>query len=147
MYSLVFFFKQKTAYEMRISDWSSDVCSSDLVEQGFRLVSAAKGQFPEQHLLHVETALAQVMAPGGNRLDRLFLQIPARIDFAGAGQIGLVGRRIGDQDSDPVRPRIVRAAGRTVDPLLAGDEAAGLAARAAATGIGIAGPGVPRTEE
>src|SRR3546814_7446586 len=27
---LVFFFKQTTAYEMRISDWSSDVCSSDL---------------------------------------------------------------------------------------------------------------------
>src|SRR3546814_7845146 len=27
-----FFFKQKTAYEMRISDWSSDVCSSDLWE-------------------------------------------------------------------------------------------------------------------
>src|SRR3546814_2365587 len=30
--SFFFFFKQKTAYEMRISDWSSDVCSSDLVE-------------------------------------------------------------------------------------------------------------------
>src|SRR3546814_7940754 len=29
---IVFFFKQKTAYEMRISDWSSDVCSSDLVD-------------------------------------------------------------------------------------------------------------------
>src|SRR3546814_13221120 len=28
---LFFFFKQKTAYEMRISDWSSDVCSSDLI--------------------------------------------------------------------------------------------------------------------
>src|SRR3546814_6567094 len=28
---LFFFFKQKTAYEMRISDWSSDVCSSDLM--------------------------------------------------------------------------------------------------------------------
>src|SRR3546814_2454149 len=28
----VFFFKQKTAYEMRISDWSSDVCSSDLLD-------------------------------------------------------------------------------------------------------------------
>src|SRR3546814_2045418 len=28
-----FFFKQKTAYEMRISDWSSDVCSSDLKDQ------------------------------------------------------------------------------------------------------------------
>src|SRR3546814_1132304 len=30
-----FFFKQKTAYEMRISDWSSDVCSSDLVGAAF----------------------------------------------------------------------------------------------------------------
>src|SRR3546814_14594156 len=30
-YFVFFFFKQKTAYEMRISDWSSDVCSSDLV--------------------------------------------------------------------------------------------------------------------
>src|SRR3546814_3023967 len=30
----VFFFKQKTAYEMRISDWSSDVCSSDLQVSG-----------------------------------------------------------------------------------------------------------------
>src|SRR3546814_2722936 len=29
-----FFFKQKTAYEMRISDWSSDVCSSDLIADG-----------------------------------------------------------------------------------------------------------------
>src|SRR3546814_10817803 len=29
-----FFFKQKTAYEMRISDWSSDVCSSDLLIAG-----------------------------------------------------------------------------------------------------------------
>src|SRR3546814_8259869 len=28
-----FFFKQKTAYEMRISDWSSDVCSSDLIAE------------------------------------------------------------------------------------------------------------------
>src|SRR3546814_15765792 len=31
MVLIVFFFKQKTAYEMRISDWSSDVCSSDLL--------------------------------------------------------------------------------------------------------------------
>src|SRR3546814_21147520 len=33
---VVFFFKQNTAYEMRISDWSSDVCSSDLLESGPR---------------------------------------------------------------------------------------------------------------
>src|SRR3546814_10336173 len=35
-----FFFKQKTAYEMRISDWSSDVCSSDLTEKA----TAARGK-------------------------------------------------------------------------------------------------------
>src|SRR3546814_3830160 len=33
---VVFFFKQKTAYEMRISDWSSDVCSSDLYPISYR---------------------------------------------------------------------------------------------------------------
>src|SRR3546814_10750823 len=32
---MFFFFKQKTAYEMRISDWSSDVCSSDLGVEAF----------------------------------------------------------------------------------------------------------------
>src|SRR3546814_2976603 len=31
LFALFFFFKQKTAYEMRIGDWSSDVCSSDLL--------------------------------------------------------------------------------------------------------------------
>src|SRR3546814_2890356 len=38
-----FFFKQKTAYEMRISDWSSDVCSSDLTA---KLVAASVQQLP-----------------------------------------------------------------------------------------------------
>src|SRR3546814_8251865 len=41
MYAVIFrcffFFKQKTAYEMRISDWSSDVCSSDLLPSRQRL--------------------------------------------------------------------------------------------------------------
>src|SRR3546814_1355284 len=50
---MFFFFKQKTAYEMRISDWSSDVCSSDLftlvnriaplIRDGGRLVIVASG--------------------------------------------------------------------------------------------------------
>src|SRR3546814_9125791 len=43
-----FFFKQKSAYEMRISDWSSDVCSSDLVarqaEAGLGQVVGAEGE-------------------------------------------------------------------------------------------------------
>src|SRR3546814_2192175 len=40
-----FFFccKQKTAYEMRISDWSSDVCSSDLAHPGLRLDHPSRG--------------------------------------------------------------------------------------------------------
>src|SRR3546814_428672 len=51
---LFFFFKQKTAYEMRISDWSSDVCSSDLVVQ------------PEQPL---DRALIQIRREIAERLE------------------------------------------------------------------------------
>src|SRR3546814_3849199 len=40
--SSFFFFKQKTAYEMRISDWSSDVCSSDLAREQRDLPDAAE---------------------------------------------------------------------------------------------------------
>src|SRR3546814_4434552 len=38
---IFFFFKQKTAYEMRISDWSSDVCSSDLLAKPAATIFAA----------------------------------------------------------------------------------------------------------
>src|SRR3546814_3756906 len=49
---LVFvFFKQKTAYEMRISDWSSDVCSSDLLGQAVDL-AIAHLQHPARVLQH-----------------------------------------------------------------------------------------------
>src|SRR3546814_20388340 len=47
---MFFFFKQKTAYEMRISDWSSDVCSSDLRGLapliGFSIAESDFGQTP-----------------------------------------------------------------------------------------------------
>src|SRR3546814_7883867 len=46
IFLLFFFFKQKTAYEMRISDWSSDVCSSDLPE-----AMASLGVNPQQNRL------------------------------------------------------------------------------------------------
>src|SRR3546814_16916191 len=42
---MFFFFKQKTAYEMRISDWSSDVCSSDLITKGAGRVSEVSARF------------------------------------------------------------------------------------------------------
>src|SRR3546814_5488288 len=49
----IFFFKQKTAYEMRISDWSSDVCSSDLKAAAKLSLPSAHGTFsphpPGQH--------------------------------------------------------------------------------------------------
>src|SRR3546814_16100678 len=45
---LFFFFKQKTAYEMRISDWSSDVCSSDLAE--YQRPHRRKLSDPQQHV-------------------------------------------------------------------------------------------------
>src|SRR3546814_8863387 len=46
---LFFFFKQKTAYEMRISDWSSDVCSSDLV-----VAVADRGEHGRGKMLRME---------------------------------------------------------------------------------------------
>src|SRR3546814_5168354 len=45
----VFFFKQKTAYEMRISDWSSDVCSSDLYDD-------LRAAMPEVEIVEVPAA-------------------------------------------------------------------------------------------
>src|SRR3546814_9039109 len=56
---LLFFFRQKTAYEMRISDWSSDVCSADLVLRGrtrarFRLCRRDRSRgapYPDRHFV------------------------------------------------------------------------------------------------
>src|SRR3546814_16870673 len=45
-----FFFKQKTAYEMRISDWSSDVCSSDLVEAVVRIIRIAQAEIDAERM-------------------------------------------------------------------------------------------------
>src|SRR3546814_7527063 len=58
-----FFFKQKTAYEMRISDWSSDVCSSDLAAD-------AAGQ-PGGNLLHELVVVAA--RHRGIQIDQLHL--------------------------------------------------------------------------
>src|SRR3546814_1275972 len=56
LYVSVFFCKQKTAYEMRISDWSSDVCSSDLY------FGRRRSQREEEFVLDVLDELPQVHA-------------------------------------------------------------------------------------
>src|SRR3546814_281287 len=51
LYVCFFFFKKKTAYEMRISDWSSDVCSSDLAfNQLARKAPALAGEYTKQNV-------------------------------------------------------------------------------------------------
>src|SRR3546814_702320 len=58
---VLFFFKQKTAYEMRISDWSSDVCSSDLISlQGSQLFA----HFLPQACIQRGQRLVQQQQPG-----------------------------------------------------------------------------------
>src|SRR3546814_1124949 len=49
--SFFFFFKQKTAYEMRISDWSSDVCSSDLSPPNSARIVANQGPGPQRSIV------------------------------------------------------------------------------------------------
>src|SRR3546814_3355642 len=71
---MVFFFKQKTAYEMRISDWSSDVCSSDLHRSDF---------LGRQH--PVETGALHVQDLALQRQDRLGLAITALLGRAACG--------------------------------------------------------------
>src|SRR3546814_6810371 len=71
MVDMIFFFKQKTAYEMRISDWSSDVCSSDLLSDqvhrvtGFAIALVAvladpSGDVNEVALAQISGALCQL---------------------------------------------------------------------------------------
>src|SRR3546814_10144646 len=48
---MFFFFKKKTAYDVRISDWISDVCSSDLTISGSSTSNAAKAPFIDFYLL------------------------------------------------------------------------------------------------
>src|SRR3546814_2907581 len=62
---VVFFFKQKTAYEMRISDWSSDVCSSDLC---LIFIPISAGCFCDCLVSHREQALLPQGSSAGTSL-------------------------------------------------------------------------------
>src|SRR3546814_6626746 len=81
----IFFFKQKTAYELRISDWSSDVCSSDLIGL-LRSAHAAAGRIAALRHEAGDDAVedhAVVKAVAGKLLDPLDMagrQIGAQSD-------------------------------------------------------------------
>src|SRR3546814_8935709 len=69
-------FKQKTAYEMRISDWSSDVCSSDLLHHLAEMRCADRLALADEAAAHVHRMLA------GDLGDALVDQAPALADRA-----------------------------------------------------------------
>src|SRR3546814_11371472 len=78
---MLFLVKQKTADEMRISDWSSDVCSSDLDEIRRHRVGAVA--FPLRHRLEKLLDALRARRPGQHGVDR---------DAGARGQIGEAAR-------------------------------------------------------
>src|SRR3546814_7917550 len=85
---IVFFcFKQKTAYEMRISDWSSDVCSSDLAAQVFQDPSLYQHNSDQPWMKFIPCRRQEASAPPDARL-------PAGIMSRGQGY-AKVRRQIG----------------------------------------------------
>src|SRR3546814_7777238 len=89
MMSVVFFFKQKTAYEMRISDWSSDVCSSDLIKfvsTSVKPTSATEADIAGNLTIHgvtrPVTIKAEFTGQGGNPMTKA-----ATVGFVGRTQI------------------------------------------------------------
>src|SRR3546814_14501520 len=86
-----FFFKQKTAYEMRISDWSSDVCSSDLSAKTFVETG------------HLTTSIQQTLIAAGPGRMRGGINIQChRVAFLAPGGASLERRAIGHLDRDEV---------------------------------------------
>src|SRR3546814_6630164 len=69
---LFFFFKQKTAYEMRISDWSSDVCSSDLTWLKKTEIPADKSNYGAFTKLadDAEQHLREIIEAANNKKDK-----------------------------------------------------------------------------
>src|SRR3546814_20172045 len=108
----VFFFKQKTAYEMRISDWSSDVCSSDLrgaAEQHGEAVHLQQDGEGDQHQRrHEDTCLQQAHLAGGNRPRGGAGDAP--VDVATEDVVARAAARAPEDGADA--EEIVRAAGR-----------------------------------
>src|SRR3546814_16851883 len=95
LFSVFFFFNQKTAYELRISDWSSDVCSSDL----FGNDDVAGGVALLHHSLDAERGNL-LLARAGNveSVDELVLDGLGDLAVGGLDRLGeLLRRLLGEQ--------------------------------------------------
>src|SRR3546814_6384610 len=103
----IFFFKQKTAYEMRISDWSSDVCSSDLLflDIGFEDDAVGRAAFLALDLqIFLEIAKAVDAALGA--LDAEAVERVALVQTEFAAHHLVVGQRVAvDVDALDISPR------------------------------------------
>src|SRR3546814_14005963 len=106
-YYFIFFFKQKTAYEMRISDWSSDVCSSDLHRGERQLVEAERDAVRE---LPVDHAVGGELQPFERARFVAVAVDPAARVVAGE----LRHRREVERDGGAGRPRVGRSDERRV---------------------------------
>src|SRR3546814_7562712 len=95
LHVILFFFKQKTAYEMRISDWSSDVCSSDLSRYR-RSGSLSRGN--RQEMSFDRPLLAPVNI--GRGAHRRLVGRGADREF-GVARLRLVPRQIGFRSEEP----------------------------------------------
>src|SRR3546814_3843429 len=131
----MFFFKQKTAYEMRISDWSSDVCSSDLnrnahlarlvgeigADARARKMQHAGWQLFQQQVVTLERGGLGVPVPVGLESNRGDLAVarPAVGDVLGAARgaaveqnhVGVAGVHLVERCPDAPMIMIVGAAG------------------------------------
>src|SRR3546814_20363208 len=95
---LCFFFKQKTAYEMRISDWSSDVCSSDLV--GDEYGADRQRVRGDQHVVAADQRAAafeigtefRIMRNGGRLEGEHGQDIEYRLDLRGQARRSFLAR-------------------------------------------------------
>src|SRR3546814_14131122 len=98
-----FFFKQKTAYEMRISDWSSDVCSSDLAE----CRAFAGFAFEADFATHQLGELARDRQTEAAAADLAAANLPERLEQPLALLGGDADPGIGNRETQPVTARLL----------------------------------------
>src|SRR3546814_3300511 len=122
----VFFFKQKTAYEMRISDWSSDVCSSDLMAMG--VLGGLSSSRLDNAMVRKDPVAVSVAAYAQPFEDAGILIVQA--DVKEGVDPDLVGKRLDEEiakflATGPTADELQRTAASTLGGTIAGLESVG----------------------